>query len=900
MKKINSLLALIALASLGSCSSKVDISQENINLEYSYNSDTPISNKKGALGDFNLLAPCDGTLVEEMPTFSWEESENAVSYTLEVCSLASFDHASNSVIYSKETNISSTSFKLSTALKTKNLTYYWRVTAVNPFNTNTVGKEKVSSVENFYYKAQTTEEIPISVGEEGDWKLHDAGSYATIAIDDSDFFGTGNSDNLIITFEKEDTKQGIDSSDGWIVVTKVLEMDLYGTDSLYFNFYYSGNDADVLVRLIDADGEYWYNKIQVSQNAKQSVLMKFSEFTLRTKDTTVQNSIFNYEHIQYLEVVFEHSFGDGCCVIGNFRAVNFANYTNLFMDKLNFNKVPQENWIVESYNFKRTISQDGSELQLEYSTTAGFNNNAKGIGSYGYGFAKIPLNCYFATGNAIRMKIKYSGYKTNVKAIVRIYEEDTDRWSYEQPFNALKENEYSEITIPYTAFAKSEIRGDGNRQFYYILQIQLGLSNCYGSGSIYYKDVEIVTLPSVSSNRIEVGSDGLIENFDSYSYRTQLYEHWENSITNKDEGIFLNTNDKYNNGSNVQCGQFNYKSDMGLATYDCYTTVTMENAKAIKFWIKDASVLKSGESQLSYLKSEDVASTFIVQLALKDGRWYRYTIEKAPKRWTEYVINFDDFELNQGIELETSDPFVSQNVVNFAFGMQYFYYDANGKAYPVYTESNPIYMDEIRFVDANATKITQLEKELHPETGTNITKIDDMEYASQSELETRWIGLNGHDYEKVTLSNDVSSQGGSHSLQLDYKGYNSPSYAIFPAFGSDVKAKAIQFDLKGDGVATVYINFYIRSGSSFIQYRRTLTNVEASWNRYLIGFDSTLFSPVDNAQAGAMNLNSMPLVQRITFGIVNNNGTSISSIYLDNMLVTGDVKSFTVNTKTAL
>lgn len=891
MKKFRFLVFALLAPLLSGCDLKVT------EMEFDENQYVEQNQVKGALGEFSLLTPENGAEIVEMPTFTWTASENAITYTLEICEVDSFIFNVDSIIYIKQSNISGTSFKLTSPLKTKNINYYWRVTAVNPFNNTSTGKEKVSDTRVFTYKSQNVEEINIPVGEDGDWTLHKDGSYADVSIDKNNFFGEGDSETLKIAFDSAHTHQGIEESDGWIVVTKALEMDLYGTDSLYLNFYYVGDDADVLIRLIDADGEYWYKNIQVSRNAKQKVLLKFSEFTLRTKDTTVQNEIFNYEHIQFLEVVFERSFGDGCCFIGNMRAVNFNNYSRLFIEKVNFNNYPTEDWINESYDFKKTISDDGSELNLEYSTTAGFNGNEKGIGSYGYGFAKIPLQCYFVTGNAMKVKIKYSGYKSNVKALIRIYEEDKDRWFYEQPFSQLVENEFVELTIPFATFAKSDMSGDGNRQFYYILNLQLGVSGVYGSGTIAFKDIEIITMPSVSSNPIKVGGDGVIENFDSYFDRTEIYTHWESSVENKDEGIFLNSQEKFAKGGNVYAGQFNYKSDMSMATYDVYTDVEFKGGNALKVNIKDASVLKSGDPALSFMKEDDVTSTIILQLALSDGRWYRYEIKNAARKWTEYTIKFDDFKLEQGIVLEDSIPFLSENVVNFAFGIYYFYYDSQGKSHPVYSESNPVYFDDILFTNAEETKVTLLERELHPTDGK--TLIDDFEYSSESELTSFWMGLNGLDYEKISLSSDVSSQGGSHSMKLDYKGATSPSYAIYPAFGSDVQAKALQFDIKGDDVATIYINLYVRAGTSLKQYRHTITNPSSAWTRYVVGLDKTLFVPLVSTDP-ALNINSIVDVQRITFGIVGTSGSNLSSIYVDNLLADSTVRSFLTHTVTKI
>lgn len=877
-KKVFLVLPLLITVLAGCDSNKED---NSLNLSFDEGSNITETTKKGELGDFSLVAPAKDAIVNSEPTFSWTASSNAISYTLEVCSSESFISNTSSIVYAKETNISTTSFKLSADLKTKDITYYWRVTAVNDYNSKTVGKTKVSEVSSFFYEVLEAGEISIPIGEEEDWSLHKEGSFATVKIDNTDFFGTGNQDSLRISFDKEDTKQGNIKSDGWIVVQRPIEMDFYGTDALYFNFYYSGNDSNIFIRLIDADGEYWFKQIKVSQNARQTVFMKFSEFELRTRDTVVQNEVFNYEHLQFFEVCFEQTFGDGCCVIGGIKAVNYSNYKDLFIEKLDFRTVPTDKWISEAYNFGKQISEDGSELTLLYSTTAGEYGNEKGINNQGYGFAKIPVECYFATSNAIRLKIKYTGYKSNVSGVLRIYEEDTDRWSYEQPFSTLVEGEYKELTIPFNAFAKSEIRGDGHRQFAYILQMQFGLRNVYGGGSISFKDVELIEIPAVSENKKVVGEDGIIEDFDSYTDRTQIYESWEMSSDNKDESVALSTSEMFHNGVNVNCGQFAYKTDMSLAYYDVYTDVNVTGLNAIKFWVKDRSN-KSSDPRFEYLNSEDVASKMTIQIALKDGRWYRYVIEKAPKRWTEYTLKFTDFTLEQGVETSTSTPITSEYVVNFAFGFQYFYYLENGMPFPTYIESNPVYMDSIRFANANETRSEELEKVLHPDQNKT-TLVDNFEYEDQDSLANHWLGLNKLDYEKVTLSDDVSSEGGSHSMKLDYKGYSSPSYAHYPAVGSDVESRSIIVDIKGDGKATIYLNLYVNVGSSLKQYRYTIMTAESGWNRYVIGLGTSNFVPIDDPKAPSIGKTTMQNLQRLTFGIVNNSSQEVSSIYIDNL-----------------
>ena len=880
MKKLRILATILLTSLLAGCEFKNTIGllkKTELTFEEGQNLDE--THKKGKLGEFELLAPATNSIVTEEPTFSWTPSENAITYTLEVCSIESFEYVSSTVVYAKETNIAATSYKLTSSLRQKNITYYWRVTAVNDYNTKTIGRELVSDVSTFFYETQNVGEIEIGVGEAEDWSLHKQGSVADISIDHNDFFGTGDQDSLNITFEKENTlegQDGVENSRGWIVVQKAVEKDFYGTDAFYCNFYYMGHDSTILIRIIDQDGELWYKQVKFSQNVRQAVLLKFEDFVLRTRDTVVMNQEFNYEHIQAIEVCFEQTFGDGCCIVGGIKCVNYADYAELFVSKLNFNMIPTEEWITESYDFKETVSEDGSELLLEYSKDSGFNGNASGMGSYGYGFSKIPFKRYFADGNAIKVKIKYSGTSSNVRAIIRLYEPDGDRWAFVYPYSKLKTDEFTEFTIPYMAFDQSNM-SEGKRQFYYIENIQFGLDRCYGSGSIIYKDFEIVTLPSVSENPRVVGEDGIIEDFDSYTDRIYAYENWETSFSNKDEGIFLVDEDKFNNGTNVLSGQFNYKSDMAMATYDIYTDVKVEGLNAIKFWIKDRSS-KSDDGKFSSLTDDDVAPTFDVEISLNDGRTYRYVIDKAPRKWTEYIIPFTEFTIIEGIESEASKPLESQNVINFKIGMQYFYYytyQGNQIAYPVYKQNNPVLVDTIMFANSNELNITQLEKEVHMDEN-GVTKVDDFEYATQEELDLYWFKQSNLDYENIALSDEVSSEGGNHSVKLDYKGSTSVSYVSYPLVGRDVQCKAISLDVKGDNVCALYINLYVRNGDSIVQHRYIINNPTTDWTRYVIGFNNFNGSP-------GLGAKSLQDLQRISFGIVNTASSELSSINIDNI-----------------
>ena len=260
--------------------------------ETSFSTETITHTRKtGEIGAFNLLTPENGFSTNEGITFTWEEASNSDYYQVEIASTLSFVSDDEDEVYVRESNLSSPKFDLNYTLPKKDILYYWRVTALNKDHT-----KKCNEIGNFFYESAKIDEIPIKIEDEQDWVLHKQGSYADISIDRSDFFGTGH-DSLAIVFDKEHTCQGIPSSDGWIVITKTEDRELYGTDAFYFNFYYSGHDASVLVRVLDYDGEYWHKQVQISNNSKQTVLIKYEDFELRTAGTNIFNRVFDWQHI---------------------------------------------------------------------------------------------------------------------------------------------------------------------------------------------------------------------------------------------------------------------------------------------------------------------------------------------------------------------------------------------------------------------------------------------------------------------------------------------------------------------------------------------------------------------------------------------------------------------------
>ena len=861
-----------------------------------------VERSRGDIGNFELLSPGNGFIADSNFTFSWEEASNADYYQLEIANTENFLNDPDEV-YVKESNLSSTKFDLNYSLPLKDTTYYWRVTAVNKDH-----KKTCTAPGDFFYKSIDAGELPIEIEDEQDWSVHKEGSQATVSIDRNNFFGN-NKNSLVITFDKEHTSQGISKSDGWIVITKTEDRELYGTDAFYFNFFYSGHDATVLVRVLDYDGEYWHQQVQIANNSKQTILMKYEDFTLRTAGTNINNREFDWQHIRYFEIVFERTFGDGVCVFSNIKAVKFANYKQMFMEHMDFQRDDEASWTFENYEFQKTIIEDGNGITLGYTKATGFN---------GYGFQNINLYKYFSKGDALRMKIKYTGTSAAAMFYFRVLEEDMDRWQYKLPFAdftklATPEDpadaEYKILIIPLKAFQRTDyMQGDGAKQFYYVQKFNVGLADNYADGSITIKDLEVVPYSDIVDSRTRVVSNtGLIEDFNNYDLYTEIYYSWDQSVENKDEAMKLDTihkvNGKNKGVSNVYCGEFDYKADMEQAVYQLYLNSSAASGfNAFSIWLNDASV-RPNDPVISYLDEDSVAAEMTIQLTLDTNEWYRYVIPTVYKEWYKYTISFEDFELvNEDALFDEPNPLSSEHIIHIAFGFKYFYYQqgADGKPdtkkpHPTYAIANPVYLDEIYFENAMSTSVTELPGTLKPDLNNSaVVNIDAFEkniYPDNESLEDYWSDASNGTaatFSEIAISDDVSALGGEQSLSMKYMNSNSVSYVRNTPFNRKVTGKGIAIDVKGDGKAVVYINLNLRCTSTkVIKMRYALTNIPTTWTHYEIGFD--YFKDVEGSMK-SISLSNAKDIETISFGIVKNTDTSNTSyIYIDNMKMLSNI-----------
>ena len=285
-----------------------------------------------------------------------------------------------------------------------------------------------------------------------------------------------------------------------------------------------------------------------------------------------------------------------------------------------------------------------------------------------------------------------------------------------------------------------------------------------------------------------------------------------------------------------------------------------------------------------YLDDKDVAAEMTIQLTLDTGEWYRYVIDKVAKEWSIYTIMFDDFILNNASSLyHDPNPIESNHIIHMAFGFKYLYYDKDGNHVPTYAIANPVYLDQISLVSASKTNIEEMSSTIKEDEDCSgrITIETFEDYLTSEDLSNMWSIGSGYGYELLTISEDVSSEGGNKSLDMQYKGYNSVSYIRNTQFAKSVTAHAISLDIKGDGKATVYVNLNWRvSSSSVMKMRYTLSNIPTEWTRIAIGLG--LFKDV-NGSSRFLLPEYANQIESISFGIVNNDNSQNSHIQMDNI-----------------
>ncbi len=873
MKKRGLALLLIPLLLCG-CNASVD---KTIDVERLF----------GDISAFKLTGPDDKYETYSGFTFTWEKAVNAETYSIEISETENFFNDKTGVnVYVKENNISQNSYELNYVLPKKDITYYWRVTAYNK------DSSKVSDVRTFKYLSTKVESIPIDIEDAQDWAVHKDGSKATVTIDRNDFFDNGGKNSLVVSFKKEDTSQGPghEKSDGWIVITKTADMELYGTDSFYMNFYYSGHDSSILIRVLDLDGEYWHQAVKVSNNAKQTVILKYSDFTLRTATgSPIINREFNWQRIHYFEIVFERTFGDGVCMVSDIKAVNQSDYSDMYLTKLDFRRDDIDEWTYENYKFSKSVSIDGSEFQIGFSGT----ETAELKKFPGYGYQNVNVYKFFSEGDALKLKVKYTGsIASDATFNFRVLEEDRDRWQVQIPFNKLTKNEFTEFLIPLNALQRMQyMNGDGARQFYFVQKINFGLTNNYATGTISLKDVELVRLDEVLESRIKVVNDkGCIEDFNNYDTYLEAYYLWNQSNVNKEESIKLDDVHKAGGVRNTYCANFNYKCDMEAAQY--YVKLDSKaalNKNAFKIWLNDATP-RDPRAEYSYLDPAKVAAEMTIQLQLDTGEIYRYTIPCVEKEWHSYTIPFKKFNLVNGSSIiGEPSPLISQKVNLLGFAFQYFYFDQNGNKLPTYANFNPVYIDEIYMVDSNAaeTVITPLDSTINIDPdNVNYVTIDTFDnYRDTSEAQDYWIFPNN----SAELSDVVSTIGGTKSLKANYT--NKVTVSRDTSFAQDVTAKGMSFDFKADGVSKISIYFNFRSGDKVYkmvyQYGSTNNPIlpsdyasSTAWYHVEIGFN--FFKNVTDGTSKTITNKTAKNIELISFDF-SKDGEDATSIYIDNV-----------------
>ena len=837
----------------------------------------------GAIGDFSLGLPTASAELNEIPTFTWGSAENADSYTLEICTTTDFEYDAKQ-IYLKKTGLMTCSFDLVANLK-KNVLYYWRVTALNS-DTDRLCSDEYRS---FLYNAPDAEgDVEISVGYADEWKVHEKGSKASVSIDRNDFFDNDKEESLRISFDKEDTQRGpaFVEYNGWIVVTRSLEMEFFGDDlAFYFNFYYMGNDAKAFFRLIDEDNEYWYAPIKMAMNAKQTIIIRLDEFVLRRNGTPVVNETFDYNYIKSIELVFEKVDGDGVAYFSDLRVVNYDDYKSYFIEEVDF----RDYLIAEDsayFDFTTTPSESGKTLNVAFTKDDSVSASLKGFGSI-----KIPINKMLSSGDAFCMNLGFDFDTSGALLTIRVIEEDNDVWVLKEfPIADLPQGDES-LILPFSAFVLDEggFKGDGIRQFYLIRQLQFGISRCYRNGSMTISNLRSVRMASILEEegrtlyRTEIADDGTIENFEGYTGAFDVYFIWEPSTDNKDETIMLYKETVLGAGNSA--AKVGYKTDLPDATYRT-NFESVEGFTAIEVSAKDESNAEKG-----------YRATMKVILYGDSGEVYTYSIKKLAKTWKKYTIPFSSFvpEDEDDVPLRSSAVIVGMAI---AFRYDTPLYD--------YGSGNYVCLDNIRFikVDSDAITTKYVSEDISAEikmTSANAAMISDFDTdASYVYWGVKEGVANSAGNAAVSYVNETAS-GSGRSLKMTYKSLMTAPYHAGVVLDGSVKAKGITLLLNGDRdeekapLAEIILTV---SGKTYLA---KIPVIKKGWHYYSIGFSEFLRN--DDGSKTPYAASDLTKIEEIAIYLKDTNdpnkvyfngSVEMDEIYFDNSisLTTNSVRAY--------
>ena len=824
----------------------------------------------GEIGSFSATTPVNDAVLTAIPAFKWEKAENAETYTLEIASTTEFD-ISTDEYYIITSGIVSNEFNLQADLK-KDKRYYWRVTAKNKDHQEVIAGDYLT----FYYQAILYDEIPISIGYADEWKVHEVGSKATVSLDHNGFFAdktdaadmAAKKDSLRISFDSEDTQRGPQyvESNGWVVVTRSLESEFYGPDAFCFNFYYSGNDATAYFRLIDEDNEYWYAPIKIAVNAKQTIIMRLSDFTLRTKGTPVVNETFDYHYLKSMELVFERVDGDGVAYFGNLKAVKYEDYQDMVIDSLDFSREGYT-YVDDSvyFEFNKTISASGDSFTYEFTPRTGVPDAQKG-----YGFVKMNVGKILSTSDAFAFNVDLSGVADkNFNFLLRVIEEDNDVWTFKILAKDIPAD--GNLLVPFSAFmlADGGFKGDGIRQFYYVKQFQFGLNNKYSAGAITVGDFKIVRLSDKVENlyKTTVGTDGMIDDFEGYESIVDIYYKWEPTTANKDEAINLYNEpvlDK-DNPANI-AAKFFYKTDLSDAGYHI-TFDSVEGYSAIELYAKDSS-------------AGNFNATMTVYLIGGPNELYTYEIKNLAKEWIRYTIPISAFNI-------TEDSFGSQhitceNVTGIALAFKHSF------TVPTYTSGSYVCVDSIRFSTATeyeAKEVTSRIKMSGNKAVINTFDTDDEFVVWGKKLDTTMAASEIASNTAATISETETASGEGRSLGLTYKTQMVAPYCAYVVVDSGVTAKGITLLLKGDTRPSTYVEVIVYVNNKAYKAR---IDVETGWHYYSIGFSEFKY----NNTTESVSASDVVTISQVALYIKNYTGEYIpgtlylDEIYFDNTITT--------------
>lgn len=404
-----------------------------------------------------------------------------------------------------------------------------------------------------------------------------------------------------------------------------------------YYYVYTGSYDDCTLGNVRGSGRYAYNSLVTitAQPFGENVFDGWYD----------ENGVKQIEELTFSFSMPRHD----ACYIAKFLDIP---YTDDGIDKIIFSNYDESSWHSHGSNFVKEVNN--SELTIRYSQDDMSNGDMQNIG---WCLASLKIGRNIVDGDAFKIKIKCSRDLeiSNESAVFNISEKNGTMWSFTVPYRSLS-SEYSELIIPFKAFysCSGAYSRNPNKVFKSIDYMSFGVQMEFGTGTVSFKDLEIVSAADYKKEDTRVvDSSGLIENFENYSFDSEMHMIWNGYPA------FTSIYRSFDSDNNTSA-QFSFMNDSSAEYLIPISTVN--SFSGLSIWFKREGYLSFDISIHINLSTDEMYSFSLEEFEsdLDDKSW----------AWREFNIPFSDFSLCNENELNhAANPILSQNIAFVGFGL---------------------------------------------------------------------------------------------------------------------------------------------------------------------------------------------------------------------------------------